>query len=63
MDDVGRPALRDGHVQRGQDELRPQMRVHRPADHAATPRIEDDGEIQEAGPPRMTSCRGSGWNW
>ena len=38
------------HVQRGQDELRPQMRVHRPADDAATPRIEDDGEIQEAGP-------------
>src|SRR6266446_4440410 len=29
MDDVGRPALREGHVQRGQDELRTEMRVHR----------------------------------
>src|SRR5438309_1388479 len=52
MNDVRRPTLRDGHIQRGQDELGPEMGFHRPADHAPTPRIEHDGEIQEAGPGR-----------
>ena len=42
-----RSALRHGHVQRGEDELRAEMRFHRPANHAATPRIDDDGQIQE----------------
>jgi hypothetical protein len=50
MNHVGRPPLRERHVERGQDELRAQMRGHGPADDAAAPRIEHDGEIQEAGP-------------
>ena len=29
------------------DELGAQVRLHRPANHAATPRIDDDGQIQE----------------
>ena len=45
-----RSALRDGHVERGQDELGAEMGGHRPADDAATPRVEHDGEIQEADP-------------
>src|SRR5437870_10324731 len=52
MPDVRRPTLRDGHIQRGQDELSPEMGFHRPADHASAPDIEDDGEIEEAGPGR-----------
>src|SRR5438128_2661894 len=52
MNDVRRPTLRDGHLQRGQDELSPEMGFHRPADHASAPDIEDDGEIEEAGPGR-----------
>jgi hypothetical protein len=52
MNDVRRPPLRDGHIQRGQDELGPEMSVHRPADHASTPGIEHDGETEEAGPGR-----------
>src|SRR5438445_3785013 len=52
MNDVRRPTLRDGHIQRGQDELSPEMGFHRPADHASAPDIEDDGEIEEAGPGR-----------
>src|SRR6266446_3718658 len=52
MNHRGRSALRDGHVERGQDELGAEMGFHRPADDAATPRVEHDGEIQEAGPRR-----------
>jgi len=48
----GGPALRHGHVQRVEDELRSQVRRHRPADHAATSHIEDDGEVEEARPGR-----------
>src|SRR6266849_2468441 len=48
MNHRGRSALRDGHVERGQDELGAEMGFHRPADDAATPRVEHDGEIQEA---------------
>jgi hypothetical protein len=51
MDDVGRPALGERHVQRIEDELGPEVRGHRPADDTTPPRIED-GEIQEAGPGR-----------
>jgi len=50
MNHLGRSALRDGHVERGQDELGAEMGCHRPADDAATPRVEHDGEIQDAGP-------------
>src|SRR5439155_20715033 len=52
MNHLGRSALRDGHVERGQDELGAEMGFHRPADDATTPRVEHDGEIQEAGPRR-----------
>jgi len=49
MDDVGRPALLDGQVQSRQDERGAQMRFHRPADHAPTPRVDHDGEVQKPG--------------
>ena len=52
MDHLGRPALADRHVQRVEDQLGPEMRRHRPADHPAAPGVEDDGEVQEAGPGR-----------
>src|SRR5256885_15184881 len=39
MNHLGRSPLRDGHVERGQDELSAKMRFHRPADDAATPRV------------------------
>src|SRR5262249_46876352 len=50
MDYVCRSALREGHVQRLEDELRAEVRCHRPADDATAPRIEHDGEVEEAGP-------------
>ena len=46
----GGPPLRHGHVEGIEHELGAQVRRHGPADHAATPRIEDDGQIEEAGP-------------
>src|SRR5215831_14568789 len=52
MNHVRRPALRHGHVQRGEHQLGVEMRFHRPANHAATPRIDDDGQIQKPGPRR-----------
>jgi len=52
VDDVARLALRHGHVQRLEDDVGVEVRRHRPADDAATPRVEDDGEVQEAGPRR-----------
>ena len=45
MNDVGRLALRDGHVERGEDELSAQMSCHGPADDAAAPHIEHKGQI------------------
>src|SRR6185437_16561775 len=36
MDHTIRPSLLDSHVERLEHELRPQMRLHRPAHHAAT---------------------------
>src|SRR5262249_53933272 len=47
-----RLALGYGHVQRGQDQLCPEMRLHRPAHDASTPGIENDGQIQKARPGR-----------
>ena len=52
MNHLGRSALRDGHVERGQDELGAEMGCHRPANDTTTPRVEHNGEIQEAGPRR-----------
>jgi hypothetical protein len=50
MDDPLRPALPEGHVQRGQHQLGPQMRGHRPADHPPAPGIEHDREVEKPGP-------------
>jgi hypothetical protein len=52
VDHVRRTALRERHVQGIEHELSPQVRCHRPADDAAAPRVENDGEVQEAGPGR-----------
>jgi hypothetical protein len=52
MDDLGRPALRHDHVQGIEDKLGPETRRHRPPHDPATPCVEDDGEIEEAGPRR-----------
>src|SRR2546425_11141737 len=40
MNHLGWSALRDGHVERGQDELGAEMGFHRPADDPATPCVE-----------------------
>ena len=42
------PALRDRHVQRGQDQARAQVRRHRPADDATTPHVEHDRQVQHS---------------
>ena len=44
--------MSDGHVQRGSDQRRPQMRRHGPADNLAAPSIENDSEVEKAGPRR-----------
>lgn len=49
---VAGPALDEREVQRLRDEVGAETSRHRPADDAATPRIEDNGEVQEAGPRR-----------
>jgi hypothetical protein len=48
MDHARGPALGHGHVQRVEHQFGPDMRGHGPADDAATPRVEDDGQVQEA---------------
>jgi hypothetical protein len=48
VDDIGRPALREGHVEGLEHQLGAEMRRHRPADDPPTPRIEDHGEVEEA---------------
>src|SRR5437773_6845967 len=50
VNDLVGPPLVDGHVQGGEDQTRLQMRFHRPPDHASTPDIEHDGEIEGACP-------------
>jgi len=52
MDHRGRTPLRRGHVQGIEHQFGAQVRRHRPADHAATPHIEDDGQIEETRPGR-----------
>ena len=44
---AGLPLL-DGHVQGRQYEGRAQMRLHRPADDAATPDVEHHGQEEKA---------------
>ena len=46
------PALRQRHVECGEHELSPEMRLHGPANDAPRPDVEHDGEIEEAGPRR-----------
>jgi hypothetical protein len=50
VDDVLRLPLPHGHVERVEDDLGLQARRHRPADDAAAPGVEDDGEVEEARP-------------
>src|SRR5882724_5613573 len=52
VNDVRRPALGDGHVERLQDELGAEVRRHGPADDATTPGVEHDSEIEKPGPCR-----------
>jgi hypothetical protein len=47
MDHGLRPALRDRHVQRGQNQLRSQVRLHRPANHPSRVHIKHHRQIQE----------------
>lgn len=49
MDDIGRPALLEGHVQGIQHQLRLEMVRHRPAHNAPAEHIKDNGPIQESG--------------
>jgi transposase-like protein len=50
MDHCRRPPLRDRHVQRRQNQLRAQMRLHRPTDNASRVHIEHHRQIQKARP-------------
>jgi hypothetical protein len=43
VDHVQGPALLEGHRERDEDELGPQVHRHRPADDAPAPRVEDCG--------------------
>jgi hypothetical protein len=52
VDDVARLPLRDRNVQRVEDDVGVQARRHRPADDFAAPGVEDDREVEEAGPRR-----------
>ena len=50
MNGVTRSALGHGHVQHRHDELAAEVRFHRPANDPLAPRVEHDGEIQNARP-------------
>ena len=50
MDHILRPALQQRHVQRLEDQIRPQVVPHRPADHSTAPRVHDDRYVQEPAP-------------
>lgn len=52
MDDSEGSSPVDGHVESLKDELRPQVSLHGPADHAPAARIEHDCEEEEARPGR-----------
>ncbi len=41
-------ALLQSHLERLEHELGAEMTFHRPTDNAATPSVEDDGQIQES---------------
>src|SRR2546428_647585 len=66
MNHLGRSALRDGHVERGQDELGAKMRFHRPADDAAAPHRSAPASTAVASATRSTRwgrhpARGTWW--
>jgi hypothetical protein len=46
------PLLGERHVERRQDQFRPQVRLHRPTDHTARVNIEHHRQIQKARPRR-----------
>ena len=48
MDHVVGPALPQGHIQRVQNQLGVQARVHRPTDNAYGIGIQDHGKVEEA---------------
>ena len=50
VDHPPRPALGHGHLQGVEDELGAEMRRHGPADDPATPGVQHDGQVEEAGP-------------
>jgi hypothetical protein len=47
VNDIGRPALTDRHVQRGQNQLRPQVGLHRRTDDPVAEGVQKHGQIQE----------------
>lgn len=49
VDDGCRPPLPERHVERLEHELRPQVGLHGPADHAPAPGIDHHGEEEESG--------------
>ena len=53
MDDVGGSPLSERHVERIQDEAGAQVAGHGPAHDTAAEGIQDDGQVEEAGPGRM----------
>jgi hypothetical protein len=52
VNDVARPTLRYCHVQRLQNQISAQMRLHGPADHPAAPGVHDYRQVQETRPRR-----------
>jgi hypothetical protein len=49
-DPLRRSPSGDGHIDRFDDQFAPEMIRHRPPDDTPTVGVEDDGEIEEAGP-------------
>ncbi len=49
MDHVARPALRHGHLERVEHELRPEVVGHRPAHNPPAPGIHHDRQVEEPG--------------
>jgi hypothetical protein len=52
VDDAVGPAPADGHVERRQNQVGPEVVGHRPADDAAAERVQHHGQVEEARPGR-----------
>ena len=52
MNHAGRASLPERHVERIWHQLGAQMGLHRPADNPAAERVENHGQVEEAGPGR-----------